>query len=535
MDVAESNGGAPAGRREWLGLAVISLPSMLGMIDISVLFLALPNLTANLGASATQQLWIGDIYGFLSSGFLVTMGTLGDRIGRRKLLLIGAAAFGILSLLAAFSRSPEMLIVCRALLGVAGATIIPTTLALITQMFQQPKQRGIAIAVWASALTLGVALGPVVGGVLLQFFWWGSVFLIAVPVMLLVVLTGRVLLPEFKDPKAGRIDPLSVLLSLAAMLPFVYGLKELARTGWGVVPIVSVVAGVVFGVLFVVRQRRLASPLLDLRLFGIRAVSGALLLGLLIATAQGGAGYFLAQHLELVSGHSPLGSGLWILVPTFVLLLGIGISQGMAQKVKPAYVMAGAGIIAAIGMVILTQVTANSSLAVFVIGFSVVFLGVSPAGPVVGQLVVPSAPPEKAGSASSLQSTAGDLGVALGIALLGSVGVAVYRATVAIPAALSPADATTARETIAGALHVSQGLPSDAATALANSAKAAFTSGLNTVALVCAVIFVGLSVLALVTLRDVPPLTAEMQEGAHGVTPAETGGTEIGATASETV
>jgi DHA2 family multidrug resistance protein-like MFS transporter len=497
---------------------VLALPTMLTMLDISVLFLALPRLTADLGASATQQLWISDIYGFLIAGFLVTMGTLGDRVGRRRVLLLGAAAFGVISVVAAYSSSPEMLIICRAALGIAGATIMPSTLALIMSMFRNPKEMGTAIAVWASALTGGVALGPVVGGVLLHWFWWGSVFLIGVPIMLLLLATGPSLLPEFKNPAGGRLDPTSVVLSLVTILPFVYGFKEIARTGWHTRPVVSVVIGVLFGVIFIARQRRLANPLLDLRLFTIRAVSGALVLSLLVAAVQGGSGFFVAQYLQVVEGLSPLKAGLWVLVPTFALILGIFMSQGMAQKVRPAYIVTAGMGLAAVGMLVLTQISATSGVGVLLIGFTVVYIGVSPVGPLVSQLVVPSAPPEKAGSAASLQSTSGELGVALGIAALGSVGVAVYRGHVGVPAEIAGTPAgDAARETISGALTVAQNLPSQVAGSLVDSARAAFTSGLNTAAAVCVVAFVGLAVLAISTLRHIPPMARP--QGAPG--PAE--------------
>jgi len=507
MSVTESVAVPRAGRREWLGLGILALPTMLTMLDIGVLFLALPQLTADLSASATQQLWISDSYGFAIAGFLVTMGTLGDRVGRTQVLVAGSAAFGLVSLVAAFSSSPEMLIACRALLGIAGATIMPSALALIMGMFRDPKQLGAAIALWASSLTAGVALGPVVGGVLLNWFWWGSVFLVAVPVCAVVVFAGPRLLPAFRNPAPGRLDPLSVALSLGALLPFVHGLKETARTGWSAGATLSAAAGVVLGMLFVARQRRLEHPLLDLRLFGLRTVRGALVVSLLVAAVQAGTGFFVAQHLQLVKGLSPLGAGLWILLPTVVLVAGIFVSQGMAQWVPPARVIAAGLALAAAGMIVLTQVDAGSSLALLLAGFTVVYLGVSPVGPLVGQLVVPAAPPEKAGSASGLQSTSGELGVALGIALLGSVGTAAYRHSVAIPAELAgtPAEAT-ARETLAGALQTAQSLPPSLAGTLVDSARQAFTSGLNVAAVVGVVAFTALAALALATLRHVPPM-----------------------------
>lgn len=507
MDVTGSHAPPRAGRREWLGLAVLALPTMLAMLDLSVLFLALPHLARDLDASATQQLWITDIYGFLIAGFLVTMGTLGDRIGRRRVLLLGAAAFGAASVLAAYSQSAEMLIASRALLGIAGATIMPSTLALIMGMFPHPSDMGKAIGVWASSLTAGVALGPIVGGVMLEWFWWGSVFLIGVPVMLLVLVAGPALLPAFKNPQPGRLDPTSVALSLAAILPFVYGLKEIARSGWHASSVVLIAAGLAFGVIFVVRQSRLEHPLLDLKLFGIRAVSGALLVSFLTAIIQGGSGLLVSQHMQLVKGLSPLETGLWILVPTLVLVVGIFISQRVAQQQRPAHVIAVGVMIAAIGMLMLTQISAATGIGILMVAFVIIYFGISPVGPLVAQLVVPSAPPEKAGSASSLASTAGELGLALGIAVLGSVGMAVYRGQVSVPAEIAGTPAgDAARESLPGALQAAQSLPESVAGGLIASAREAFTSGLNVVAVICVVAFVALAGLVMATLRQLPPM-----------------------------
>src|SRR6187397_353235 len=202
-DQQAPEGATLAGRREWIGLAVLALACLLYAMDLTVLHLAVPALSEDLQPTSAQLLWITDIYGFMVAGFLVTMGTLGDRIGRRKLLLIGAASFGAVSILAAFSTTPEMLIASRALLGVAGATLAPSTLSLIFSMFQDPGQRARAIAIWISAFSAGSAIGPVLGGIMLEHFWWGSVFLLALPVMLALLVLGPLVLPEYKDPDAG--------------------------------------------------------------------------------------------------------------------------------------------------------------------------------------------------------------------------------------------------------------------------------------------------------------------------------------------
>ncbi|HET7875964.1 MAG TPA: MFS transporter, partial [Methylomirabilota bacterium] len=291
-----------ATRREWIGLAVIALPCLLYSMDLTVLNLAVPHLSADLRPTGAQLLWIVDIYGFLVAGSLITMGTLGDRIGRRRLLLIGAAAFGAASVLAAFSRTAEMLIASRALLGVAGATLAPSTLSLIRNMFLDPEERTVAIGVWVTSFSVGGAIGPLVGGVLLEYFWWGSVFLLAVPVMVLLLLAGPRLLPEFRDPGASRLDPVSAGQSLAAVLLVIYGLKRVAEHGpaWG--PAVVVAAGLLVGAAFVRRQRRLADPLIDLTLFGSPAFTIALLTYTLGTFVAFGVYIFIAQYLQLVLG-----------------------------------------------------------------------------------------------------------------------------------------------------------------------------------------------------------------------------------------
>ncbi|KFU75376.1 MFS transporter, DHA2 family, multidrug resistance protein [Amycolatopsis lurida] len=499
-----------AGRREWIGLAVLALPTMLVSLDISVLFLALPHLAADLGASATEQLWITDIYGFLIAGFLVTMGTLGDRIGRRKLLLIGATGFGAASVLAAFSGSPEMLIVSRAILGFAGATLLPSTLALISTMFQVPRQMGVAMAIWGTAFMAGVALGPVVGGILLSVFWWGSVFLMAVPLLAILLIAGPLLLPESRAPESGRIDLGSVALSLLAILPLVYGLKELTRTGAGVVlPIVAIVIGATAATLFVLRQRRLEDPLLDLKLFRNRQLSAAVLIGLIVGAVQSGTGLYIALYLQTVEGFGPLQAGLWLLVPNAALVIGINVSPKLAQRFRPGYVLAAGLAVSAVGQFLLTQVDSADGLALLVIGVSVGYLGVGPASALLNHLVMDSTPPEKAGSAASLSATGGELGVAGGIAVFGSIGAAVYGSTLLIPDGVPAPAAGAAEESISGAVTVAGELEPAVGASLLDSAREAFTSGLTTIAGLSVFLFLALGALAAFLLRNVRPVEHE--------------------------
>src|SRR6266446_6203011 len=373
-----------ATRREWIGLAVIALPCLLYAMDLTVLNLAVPQLSADLKPTSSQLLWIVDIYGFLVAGLLITMGALGDRIGRRRLLLIGAAAFGVASVLAAFSTSAEMLIATRAALGIAGATLAPSTLSLIRNMFRDSGERRFAIGVWITSYSAGGAIGPLVGGVLLEHFWWGSVFLAGVPVMSLLLAVGPALLPEFRDPEAGRPDLASAALSLAAVLPVIYGIKRIAEGGAAWLPLLCILAGLAAGAVFVQRQHRLADPLIDLRLFRAPAFSVSLATYTLGTFVAFGSFLFIAQYLQRVLGLTPLQAGLWLL-PFF------------------------AGWIS------------GSALPVLVTGSLLVALGLAPVFTLATDVIVGAAPPERAGAASAISETGSELGGALGIALLGSL------------------------------------------------------------------------------------------------------------------
>lgn len=394
-----------AGRREWLGLAVLALPTLLLSLDISVLYLALPHLSADLGADSTEQLWIMDVYTFMLAGFLITMGGLGDRIGRRKLLLIGATAFGVASAVAAYATSPEMLIATRALMGIAGATLMPSTLALITNMFANVQQRARAIGVWASCMMVGAAIGPVVGGVLLDAFWWGSVFLMGVPVMVLLLVVAPVLLPEFRETSAGAVDPTSVALSLITILAVVYGLKEIAHTGVQALPVAAIAVGLIVAAIFARRQRRLTNPLLDLRLFRNRSLSIAL--GIIVVGGVLLSGIFLliSQHLQLVNGLTASAAGLWLAPVGLSVALGAMTAPSIARRMHPGHVIAAGLALSAIGCLLLTLVDSTGGLSLLVAGIIVVYLGVGPAMALGVDLVVGSAPTGEGGS------DIGDVGV----------------------------------------------------------------------------------------------------------------------------
>jgi DHA2 family multidrug resistance protein-like MFS transporter len=492
-----------AGRREWIGLAVLALGTMLYSMDLTVLHLAVPSLSADLKPSSAQLLWIVDIYGFTLAGSLITMGTLGDRIGRRRLLLIGAAAFGCASLLAAFSTSAEMLIAARALLGVAGATLAPSTLSLIRSMFLDATQRTVAVGVWIASFSGGAVIGPPLGGILLEFFWWGSVFLLAVPVMALLLVLGPMFLPEFRDPDPGRYDLLGAGLSLAAVLGVIYGLKQIVQDGLGWLPAASILAGLVFGLLFVRRQCTCAHPLIDVRLFRAPAFSASLAIYLLVTFVAFAAFLFVFQYLQLVRGLSPLEAALWS-VPAFAaFIVGSMLTAPIVRRIRPAYVMGGGLTVAAAGYALLFRVDEGSALAFVVIAIVVSSLGEAPVFTLTNDLIIGTAPPERAGAAAALSETSSELGGALGIAILGTIGTAIYRGRMAdeLPVGVPPEAAEAARDTLGGAVAAAEDVPQPIAEELLAVAREAFTQGLQVAALTSAVIAAGMAVLAVVLLR----------------------------------
>jgi DHA2 family multidrug resistance protein-like MFS transporter len=495
---------AKATRREWLGLAVLALAALMYVMDLTVLHLAVPKMSAELQPSSAELLWIIDIYGFFVAGALITMGSLGDRIGRRRLLLIGAAAFGITSLLCAFSSSPEMLIVSRAALGIAGATLAPSTLSLIFHMFQDPQERTVAIGVWIGAFSAGSAIGPVLGGIALEYFWWGSVFLIAIPVMVALLILGPRLLPEYRDPEAGRLDPASAIMAVGAVLAVIFGLKQIAQEGPGPLAIGAIVVGLVVGVLWVRRQRQLADPMIDLALFRLPTFNAALVVNFLAIFMAVGYFLFIAQYLQLVANLTPFQAGLLSLPSAIGFIVGSQAAPRIVQRVKPAYLISGGLAFGSLGLLLLTQVGTTNGLLPLVVASVVISLGLSPVFGLTTELIVGSAPPERAGAASGISETGAELGGALGIAILGSVGAALYRGGVepTLLTGLPPDAATAARDTLGGAVGVAGTLPAGTADTLLAVARTAFVDGMHVAAAIAGVIGLGLAAFAYITLRE---------------------------------
>ncbi|MGN9837261.1 MFS transporter [Nonomuraea sp. H19] len=517
MTTADIDSGQRAGLKEWLGLGVLVLPAMLLFMMLTILFLAIPQLAADLQPSNTQTLWIIDIYGFLMAGLLVTMGTLGDRIGHRRLLIAGAAVFAVVSLIAANTSDPGLMILWRAVLGIAAATQMPATLGLIFATFADARQRGVAVGVWAGGISVGTALGPVLGGALLEAFSWRAAFLVAVPVMVVVAIGAPLLLPHNRNPAAGRLDLFSVALSLATLLPIVFGVKELAKADALPAALAGIAIGLAFGAWFVVRQLRLSEPLLDVRLFANRTVSGALGVFLLAATALGGVYLLVTQYLQLVEGLSPLQAGLWVLPGAALLVVVSTLSPVLVRRIRPGHLIAAGLVVQVIGYLMLTQVDSAGGLPLLVAGFMVLYPAVAPSMALTTNLVVGSVPPQKAGAASGLATTCSDLGISLGIAIIGSIGAAVYRTQISdeLPGGLPPQALTAGRDSIDGAVSAAQGLPAELGAAVLAPAREAFTSGLNVAAIIAAVIAGGAAVLALLRLRHVPPTGQPAQRGSN--------------------
>lgn len=519
MTPTTSNTADSAERRAWIGLAVLAVPCMLVTMDLTVLFLALPKIVADLQPSATQQLWITDIYGFLIAGALILMGSLGDRYGRRKVLVIGGTAFGAASLLAALSHSPEQLIAARAVQGIAGATLVPSTMSLVFAMFPDERKRTAALGVIMSCFIGGAAAGPLIGGALLESFGWNAVFLINVPVALLLPVLAPRFLPEFKNPAAGRVDLPSAVLLTAAILPTIYGIKQAATHGAGPVPLLATAAGIALGFAFVARQRRLAQPLLDVSLFRVRAFSAALGGNVLSAFVMYGIFFFTSQYFQLVLGFSPLESGLWSLPGLLAMMIvSSAFVPRLAARFRPGYLVAGGMATCAVGFALLTQLDANDGLALLVVASTITSIGIAPATTLGTNLIVGAAPPESAGAASGVAQTGNELGGALGIALLGTLGTAIYRGEVgeAIPAHAPSAAAASAHDTLGGAVAVAGQLPPG----LIDAAHAAFASGLHAAAAVCMVAMLGAAAITARFLRHVPPAGAAEQEVAE-TKPAE--------------
>ncbi|BDV30904.1 MFS transporter [Microbacterium terricola] len=499
LTIADAQG-RRVGWRGWAALVVLMLPVLLVSVDNTVLSFALPDIALDLQPTSAQQLWIIDAYPLVLAGLLVTMGTLGDRFGRRRMLLIGATGFAAVSVLAAFAPTAALLIAARAAMGVFGAMLMPSTLSLLRSIFTDRDQRRLAIAVWAAMFSAGAALGPIVGGLLLEHFSWGSVFLMSVPVLVPLLVLAPILVPESRDPHPGRIDPISIALSLATMIPIVYAIKEVAVHGLASPAPLLFLVGAGFGVLFVRRQLRAETPMLDMRLFRRGSFSGALLVNLLSVVALVGFLFYVAQHLQLVIGLNPMNAG-FALVPGLVAMIVSGlIVVPIAQRVSARVVVPVALAFSVLGYVLVARSTDPGDVGLLIVAFVALGIGIGAAETVSNELILASAPPDKAGAASAVSETAYELGAVLGTAVLGGILTALYRANVVVPAGIPSDAADAARETLAGAMAISHGLDTALGQTLRDAAAHAFDAGASVTAYIGAGLIVLAAVIAAITL-----------------------------------
>ncbi|GAA1705172.1 MFS transporter [Nonomuraea bangladeshensis] len=487
------------GPRAWLGLVVILGPVLLVSMDGSILFLAMPRISQDLTPTADQALWILDVYGFAVGSLLIAFGNLGDRYGRLKLLMIGATAFGIGSAGAAFAPGPELLIVARALMGVAGATLLPSALAVLSELFADPRRRAQAIGVFAAAFAAGFAIGPVVGGILLERFWWGSVFLINLPVVALFLLLAPILLREVRATRPGRVDVLSVVTSAAGLLLVIYALKHAAAEGPSAVAVVPGMAGAALLAWFARRQRGLRHPLVDFSLFRDRVFTVAIITGLLPLAAWSATAYLAGVYLQSVLGLPVLRAALLALPGAVVLTVSCVVTPLVAGRVGKRAALAVCHFSIAAGLLLLLPTAVTGGTGWYVASTVVAGIGYGISFSVVADTAVGAVPPARAGSAGAIAETSNELGNALGIALLGSLAALVFRLQ-------GPDLAPTLGETLR--------LPGLAAAA-AEEAKTAFVTGLHVAAAVAGVLHLALGVFAARRLSNSARTGPGIRHGAH--------------------
>lgn len=460
-------------RSKLAGLSMILLPVLLVTLDNTILNFALPKIAVALGPSAAEQLWVIDAYSLVLAGLLITMGSVGDRVGYRRLLCVGCTGFAVISVAIVFAQQAWHLIVGRAVLGLFGAMILPATLALIRTAFDDREERRLAVAAWATCLTLGAAAGPLLGGVLLQFFSWQSVFLVAVPFLLPVLLLSPMI--EESPRQAGlSIDYPSILLSLGAMTGVMLSLKHLATVGLDTYAIVGMLIGLLMGIAFVRHQLRLEDPLLDLRLFDSSAFSVSITVNLVSLGALIGFLFFATQLLQLVLGLSPIAASL-ILVPGQVCAVAAGLAiVPIAQRVAPDVVIPACLCVAAGAFAVMALFTATALIVA--VAFVLLNTAVAAITSVSNDLVLSAVPAEKAGSASSASETAYEVGVVLGTTLVGGAVAAWYRSTLMLPEGVEDGAAALAA-TLGGAHSIAQDLPADVGMGLVDAANTAFSGG----------------------------------------------------------
>lgn len=503
QDQTLATGAAPhkATTRDWLGLVVIALPCALYSMDLTILNLATPAISADLSPSASQLLWIIDIYGFMVAGFLMIMGAVGDRYGRRRVLMFGGIFFAVATVLASVAQTATQLIIARAILGVAGATIGPSTLSLISNMFRDEGERTFALSMWIASFSVGSILGPVVGGVILSYFSWGAVFLAGVPIMLILILVGPWVLPEFSNPDEPSPDIISAIMSLIAVLAIIYTVKHAAEYGLDAQSLAIGAIGIAVATLFVRRQSRIKNPLVNLELFRSSGFVLSLAVNVAAFFFMLGVFAFAAQYFQLVIGLTPLQAGFWTLPSGIAFTIMSFFVAPLAARFAPYRVLAGGLLLAATGF--LALIFSNGLYAV-VASLIVLSCGLTPVITLATGFVVGAVEPEKAGMASGLSETASELGSALGIALLGSLLTVIYTTSMVglVPAEVPAAIAADLRTSLAVAAEAVKRMPTELGSVMLDASRQSFMSAFHAMAALAASILALLAWSAMRFLRD---------------------------------
>lgn len=467
-----------ATKREWIGLAALILVVLAVSIDNTVLAFALPHIAADLNPTASMQLWLMDSYPLVLSALLVPMGNLGDRIGRRKLLLIGTTGFAVFSILAALSPSAQVLLMCRIALGVFGATLMPCTLSLLRSTFQVRAERRFAIAIWSIGFATGGALGPVLGGFLLEHFHWGSVFYLHLPFVLPLLVLAPILIDESKDPHPGPVDLISIVLSALTITPIAFGLKHMAGDGFDLIVVVSILAGLACGTLLVRRLLGQKNPMLDVRLFVYPAFTGSILINMLSCAAYIGLVFFMSQHLQLVEGLSPMRAALIMVPGTIVMVIMTLVVVRIVGRFSIKNLITAGLVGSTLTYTVFALFGATIPIPGIIAAFAVLAAGIAIAETLSNDVILASVPSSKAGAASAVSETAYELGAVIGTSVLGGALTAFYRTHLVVPDGVPAEAAATAESTLGSALAVAEDLGGTVGAQLAENAKHAFDSGI---------------------------------------------------------
>lgn len=507
---------AVGGANRWVVLVVLCVSLLLVALDATVLHVAVPAVTADLNPSGVQLLWIVDAYPLVCAALLILFGTLGDRIGRRRVLLAGYGLFAAASAVAAFAGSPTVLIGARALLGIGGAMIMPATLSILRAVFPDRRERAVAIGAWTAVAAVGAAVGPVLGGFLVEHFWWGSVFLINLPLLAVIVPLGRFVLPESKGSSDGPWDVLGALMAAAGVLGLVFGVKRVGagEAPLGVTTLVPLCAGAALLVLFVRRQRRRANPLIDMRMFARPTFSVSIGCIVLAMLALVGLELIAVQYLQLVLGLSPLETGLRLLPLTFAAMAAGATGSLTLRRVGPRRMVSCGFVLTAAAVLLLVMMGQHDRPGLLTAAFVLLGFGVQSTLFGAYESMLSEAPADQAGGAAAIGETSYQLGAGMGIALLGSVMNASYAPAMSSVKGVPRADGTAASQSLGEAYQVSARLGGPAGDTLRTVARHAFVHGLHITLLVSAGLLLlgALAALRLPRVMECPPVGADPEE-----------------------